>query len=327
MTISKKLLLIASFLPLTSIIHPSSAHAANILLIESYHADYDWDIQYKRALREHLPEHTITTFEMDTKRLPVKMHKQKADEAWEKYNELKPDYVILGDDNALKYLGERLAKTKTPTIFLGINNSPRNYFKNNVVPRHMTGVLERPLFNDSISQIKTLLPDAKKILILFDDSVSSKAAIEKRMIEGTIDRIHVESKLIGDYDEWKKAIQAAKEKQIDAILLGGHHTIFDKNGVHVPAPEALSWANKNSEVPLFTFWSFAVGKGKAIGGVVMDGYEMGKTAAIIAKKVISSEHPRIKVNKEGTTIFSISELKRWNIIVPTSLSEKSAFFE
>ncbi len=328
MEIIQKLILTASITLSAFIGYPSSTNAANILLIESYHAGYAWQDQYAKALTEHLSDHTITTFEMDTKRLPADMHQQKADEAWAKYNEVKPDYVILGDDNALKYLGEKLAKTRTPTIFLGINNSPRNYFKNNRLPRNITGVIERPLFDYSISRIRTLLPNAKKILILFDNSITSQSAIKEDMINGTINRINVESRLFGTKAEWKNAVQSAKEEGFDAIIIGLYHTLKNENGEHVPAPDILNWTNKNTEVPLFAFWNFSVGKGKTVGGVVLDGYKIGEAAAKLTKEVITNNTiPRVRTNKGGTPTFSRSELKRWNITVPQELQKESIFFE
>jgi ABC-type uncharacterized transport system substrate-binding protein len=327
MRIIHKLIITAS-ITLSSLFGLSfSANAANILLIESYHTDYDWDISYKKALTDNLADHTITVFEMDTKRLPANMHQKKADEAWEKYKELKPDYVILGDDSALKYLGEKLAKTHTPTIFLGINNNPRNYFENNALPKNMTGILERPLLNRSVVQIKDILPQTQKILILFDNGITSQSSVTPEMKSGKIGNIIVKSELIETGAAWKKAVQNAKTEGFDAIIVGLYQTLKDENGDSIPADDILSWTNENSELPLFALWNFAVGKGKTAGGIVLDGYKMGEAAAKHTNEVISGTIPSVKINKDGTPIFSKFELERWGITIPESIQEKSVFYD
>ena len=42
---------------------------------------------------------------------------------------IKPLIVILGDDAALKFLGPKLEEHKIRSVYLGINNNPRVYFK------------------------------------------------------------------------------------------------------------------------------------------------------------------------------------------------------
>ncbi|NQY94644.1 MAG: sugar ABC transporter, partial [Campylobacteraceae bacterium] len=105
------------------------AQRENILVIESYHAQYPWDKSYKEGLREILAsKYNLIFFEMNTKRIDKKHYEKMANLAWKKYKEVRPSLVILGDDNALKYLGYRFAKTNTKVVYLGINNNPRNYF-------------------------------------------------------------------------------------------------------------------------------------------------------------------------------------------------------
>ncbi len=59
------------YLFIVIIFAPATSFAAHILVIESYHAQYPWDIGYKKALTEALGQnHTFSFFEMDTKRQP-----------------------------------------------------------------------------------------------------------------------------------------------------------------------------------------------------------------------------------------------------------------
>jgi len=61
-----------------------------ILVVESYHAEYDWDESYTQALKEILgKDYKLEFFRMDTKRLPPEKHPAMADAAWEKYQALR----------------------------------------------------------------------------------------------------------------------------------------------------------------------------------------------------------------------------------------------
>ena len=305
--------------------------AAEILVIQSYHKEYAWDKAYTQALKEKLgKDYKLTFFQMDTKRLPKSKYLERADAAWNNYLTKKPDLVILGDDNAVKFLGKRFANTKTPTVFLGINNNVRHYFENYKIPENITGVLERPLIRSSISNIITSVPGVKKILILFDSGTTSKASIDQRI--KILKNIHnfngeIDLKQIGDEQTWKNTIKNAKKNGYDLIFVGLYHTITDLKGVHVPAKEILSWTNKNTQLPLFGFWTFAVGKGKTIGGYVLNGYKQGEAAAKLVRELSKGLKPRIVVGNKGILQFSKSELKRWNIKLTPRIKNISTFVD
>lgn len=147
----------------------------DILIIESYHSGNPWTRNYVNAISSQFKEYTIQTFQMDTKRLPLETYSARSDIAWKVIQAINPSLIFLGDDNALKYLAKRLGKTKYPVVYLGINSNPRRTevykYKN------ITGVLERPLLKRSIISIKKILPSINKVLILFDESTTSRHTI------------------------------------------------------------------------------------------------------------------------------------------------------
>ncbi len=302
-----------------------TTHVKTILLIESYHSEYDWDRNYKIGLKEIIKDSAvIKTFEMDTKRLPKSTYPERARLALKEYDDIDPDLVILADDNALKYVGPGLANRTTPVVYLGINNNPRRYKM--AGHKNITGVLERPLLKSSIYTIKRLLPRTKKFLILFDDGATSQASFSElfgnkpSIISSS--GIQVDMKLIGKLSDWKHAVSTAKENGYDALILGLYHTITDNQSVHVKAPDILAWTSKNAPVPPFGFWKFSVGSGKAIGGFVMSGREQGIAAAKIIQEIFSGKTPD-KIypvtGKKGELYFSFSELKRWKLALPTDM--------
>ncbi|MGL1886702.1 MAG: hypothetical protein OCD76_09320 [Reichenbachiella sp.] len=319
------------FLPMVSILiqfvltTPSQtySHKKTILIIESYHSTYPWDQNYKSGLSKVIGDSfNIVNFEMDTKQLPPEMHKDQAHLAWNKYLEIKPDLVFLGDDNALKYLGQKFSATQTPVIYLGINNNPREYYQTR--SQNMTGVLERPLLKRSVHFLQKLL-NVKKVLILFDSGITAQIVYKESFFElSTIitSGIQIDINLISNYTAWQSAILSAKENGYDAIIVGLYHTIVNNNNVHVDSEEIVSWTSKNTTVPPFGFWKFAVGSDKTIGGYVLSGEEQGASAGRIALKIFSGTTPQSitpQTASKGSLIFSQNQLQKWGITLPKNI--------
>ncbi|WP_249553020.1 hypothetical protein [Shewanella sp. 10B] len=169
--------------------HPLMLYAAKVVVIGSYHQGYQWDKEYYQAIIDKLtPQHLVSHFEMDTKRLAKERYAERAELAWQFIVEQQPQLVILADDNAVHYLHQRLNSSQIPVVYLGVNINPREYHLNE--HKRFTGVLERPLLKRSLLKrsllkrslllLERLLPQAKhrKILVLFDGSNTSKIAAE-----------------------------------------------------------------------------------------------------------------------------------------------------
>lgn len=299
------------------------AQTKKVLIIESYHKEFGWDASYLDGIKSELgTDYEIKRYQMDTKRVPKDEYQSRADRAWKMYQMEEPDLVILGDDNALKFLGNKFHETKTPVVFLGINNNPRRYIQ---LRKNITGILERPLLKKSIVTIKEVVPDTKKVLVMFDDSTTSQVILDE-VFKGKkslkIAGIHTDLKLIGSFDEWKKTVGESKG-QYDAIAIGLYFTLKDAQGDSVPGNDVLTWTTQNSAIPPFAFWDFAVGKGKAIGGLVLYGKTQGIAAAQIAKEVLEGkEISKIlpKTGEKGRYYFSKSGLEKYSLTLPSHIA-------
>lgn len=305
-----------------------------VLIIESYHSEYQWDQNYIKGIRSVLgDDYELSFFQMNTKRLPKDVYPQRADEAWKYFQKVQPDLVILGDDNALNYLSERFSKTSTPVIYLGINNNPRYY--NIHKSKNISGVLERPLIKRAVLTVTQLLSqEVKSILLMFDDSLTSNNILEEVFFGNTqieISGIKVDIRLIGKWEVWQEQLLTASDNAYDAVFFGLFHTLNDKNGEHIAAEQALRWSSLNSPVPPFAFWDFAVGEDKAIGGLVLFGYEQGKLAAEMAKEVLTTGVQPYMLNaraaEKGRYLFSRSQLQKYGFTLPKHISEKTELIE
>lgn len=299
-------------------------YGATILVIESYHAQHPWDKSYKQALEDTLnAEHDIFYFELDTKRLPASQYLAQADAAWQFYNKLSPALVILGDDNALKYMAPKLLTTQTPVVYLGINANPRSYGVTQTA--QMSGVLERPLLKRSMVMLSAILP-MKKLLVLFDATATSKI-IQADTFNGqdslTLNGIQIDLKFVNDYRQWQSLVLSAKQQNYDAMMIGLYQGLFD-DGNHVDPEQVIKWTSTHAQVPPFGFWDFSVGKQKNIGGYVVSGYEQGYLASQIALKMLAGEQAiKIKSGKQGHFLFSQSQLAKWRILLPDAIDKQS----
>ncbi|MGY3804810.1 ABC transporter substrate-binding protein [Pigmentibacter ruber] len=304
----------------------------DIVIVESYSQNIKWDVDYANEIKKILgKEYKLTFFEMNTKVLPPTEHEAMGNKAWALIEKIKPTLVIVGDDPALKYVGPPLEQHQIRTVYLGINDNPRIYFSQE--PKFVTGVLERPLIKRSAAYIKKILPNAKKMLILFDKSRTSQI-IDKDFFNNqksiSISDITYDIALIDQYSEWKKIINKVNN-EYDAIIIGIYYSVFE-NKKYVDHEQLIKWSEKNSKKPIFAFWDFAVGKEKAIGGLVLTGAGQGKAAAEIAlqllndpKKLPNSIYPLFL--QEGKFIFSKAEVKAKNINLPKEILDETTFVD
>lgn len=305
-----------------------------IVVIESYHSGFSWDESYKKGIQSVLKDDfDIFHFQMDTKRIPEYAFEEQANKAWDFYQQVEPDLVILGDDNALKYLGVRFSKTEIPVIYLGINNNPRNY--NIHQSKNISGVLERPLIKRAIPSMTQLLPQkVRRVLVLFDNSPTSHIVLQEvfsARTQMTISAIEVQIRLIGDWETWQKTVQSAADEQYDAIFFGLYQTIKDSSGKHIPASQVIDWSGKNTPIAPFALWDFSVGAGKAIGGLVLFGYEQGKLAAQMAKEVLlTGKQPYQlgpKTAEKGRYLFSRQALQKYGLTLPEKIAKKATLID
>ncbi|WP_027723306.1 ABC transporter substrate-binding protein [Maridesulfovibrio zosterae] len=302
-----------------------------VLLIESYHSDFFWDIDIVDGLNSVLKDSVVMlNFAMDTKRLPEKDHHKRAVMAWNYYKKTKPDIVILSDDYALKSLGPKFIQTKTPVVFLGINQNPRKY-----IPLHknITGVLELLPFKRMIMSLKGIITKKDpKFLVLFDKSLSAQTILHNTFNSEksfNIAGIHGDITSTSSFNEWMEAVQNAPKNGYSAVIMGLFYHLYVGNK-HVDSSKVLQWTTKNSMVPVFSFWGVSVGKGKAVGGIVMTGKIQGEAAGMIVKRILNGEKVE-SINpiapNQGTIIFSRHELNRWKINLPPQIKMRTSFID
>ncbi len=328
----KKLSFLTLILVMLLIGTASAAVKPKVLVIESYHLEYEWNKNCERGLVSVLKDDAdMHYFRMDTKRISPDLYEHRAELAWQEYERIQPDVVVLADDNALSLLGPRFLKTETPVVYLGINNNPRHYIPIN---KNITGVLERPLYKRSITFLRKILHIEKgKILILLDTGTTSQVLVDS-VFEGnsiaTVGGTQVHIQHVATYNGWKKIVKKAGDDGYSAIILGLFQTIVDDKNNNITSEDILAWTSKNSPVPIFGFWEMNVGKDKTIGGLVLSGEVQGSTAGEMVLKILNGVPvKKIKpvIPSQGVFVFSKTELKKWKIILPRNIRDVTTFVE
>ncbi|MDN3682566.1 hypothetical protein QWZ04_19855 [Vibrio tapetis subsp. quintayensis] len=306
----------------------SHTQAKNVVFVHSYHFGYPWVKDYRIGFLETIDKMEIHEFQMDTKRRDPKEFEAIAEQAWSFVIKNSPDVVVVSDDNALKYLGPRLIEQRIPFFFMGVNANPRNYIP---ITDTVSGVLERPLVRRSVYMIGKVLPSAKRIRVLMDSTVTSTAILETSFgnkLNQTVTGIEVDTQLVESWEQWQQLIFDAKSEGYDAVVVANYAGLKDKDGRHYHMDLVSEWTSQNSDLPLFAFWAYSVGKKKAVGGLSISATQQGIVAAQLVNQYFQDHTmPMITTPEKGAFVFSQSELDRWNLHLPAEIHSKARMLD
>jgi hypothetical protein len=307
--------------------------AEKILIVDSYHYDYPWSKQIRDIITDSLSQnHNLIVYELNTKRIHQTAIESKANECLQFFHEIKPDLVILMDDNSNKYLATSISETNTPIFFLGVNQNPRLYYQEHALPENVSGVIERPPYKRSAEIISSLIPlKYNRFLILMDNSITAKFLVSNQADNRnfiSLFSIDMYCELAENYDDWKINVINAKENGYDAIILGSYAALKDITGNQIPLDESSRWTSMNSPVPVFAFFKFSIGKDKAIGGLIISAEIQAETLIKQVNMFLNNgTMPLIESPNDGKHVYSKSQLKRWNINLPSYIESEAMFVE
>lgn len=258
-----------------------------ILHVMSYHTPWEWTESqfqgFQDALRDLNIEYQV--FEMDTKNYSSEEEKsRKGDEARRLLDEWKPDLLFTTDDDAQEYVGRYYTNTPLPIVFASMNEAPAAYGYDTAP--NVTGVLEHEHFVENINLLKEIVPDTRRIAVIFDEDPMWEP-IEQRMreqIPNLEDVSFVSWDSFNSFDSYQKRI-IELQSEVDAIALLGIFTFKDEHGQNVHYRDVLKWTAENSMLPDFSFWKDRVTYG-TLSAVSVSGYEQGHDAGLLAREIL-----------------------------------------
>ena len=284
-----------------------------VFYVNSYHQGYPPSDEVFAAIRQvfdSVQGIQLESFFLDSKRNPSSESiSEKVALALEQIQKFKPDLVIVSDDDAVKYLVVPFLKNKEiPVVFCGVNWSADQY---GLPASNVTGMLEVLPLKENLQQIKLFNPEARKMLILSENSTSEQ---NNRVLLDTLFRssgFEPEYTLVNEFAEWKTAFIAANQN-FDLIYLPTNGSIknWDK-------AEAVETVSQNIKVPIITCDDFMMPY--CVFGMTKVASEQGEWAAKTALEVLEGksigEIPLTR-NKQ-TKVFLNQELAKkigfaWN---------------
>jgi ABC-type sugar transport system substrate-binding protein len=113
------------------LISAQASAAKKVLIVHSYHAEYDWCQGVNEGIEKILKLAGVETriFYMDTKRNSIQEWKEKSGQAAEaEMNAYDPDVVITVDDDAQAFFAKKhVNDDKRQIVFCGVNAEPEKY--------------------------------------------------------------------------------------------------------------------------------------------------------------------------------------------------------
>ena len=296
----------------------ASPKGQKVLLVHSYHTGYPWvDAITQGAKRALAGSHAeLEILYMDTKRKTSEEWKHQAGKrADDVVAEWQPDVVITADDNAQQYFAKNYAGRVSPQfVFCGVNAKPEKY---GYPASNITGVLERPHYAETLRQLQQLVPDAKRVALLSDDSPTSAGAIE--FIKGQTAPLELVScDTPSSFADWQHAVRRCQDSA-DVIAIYTYHTVKRTGGDESMDPkEVMSWTVANSRIPIVGFLIVTVDDG-ALCGYLESGVEHGFRAGNIALELLGGKRAvdiPLVTALEGQSMLNMATARNLGIEVP-----------
>ena len=256
-----------------------------VVYVNSYQRGFPPSDQITEGVFEKLPADSfeIIAHFMDTKRNSIS-------------NE-NPDLLIVSDDNAVKYLvAPNFQDHPMPIVFCGVNWTAEQYDLSHC---NITGILEILPVAESILALKSYYPNMKKLLVLNENTTTSRKT--KPLLDSLLSSIgiSVTQELVDDFEGWKSAFINGNET-FDVIYLQTRGAI--KNWDH---DETLKVIDKHIKVPLFTCEDFMMPY--SVFGLTQVSKEQGIWAAETAKRILRGTNPtNIPISKNQLTTVWIN---------------------
>jgi len=182
-----------------------------------------------------------------------------------------------------------------------------------------TGVFSNPDMEETINWALTLHPEAKQVFVVTDRTPLGRLAGERLAQASASGRIAVPVAIPGqepDRSYWgvRDVRGLLRHVPRESVAFFAEFYYDTRQRVAYPPQNLLPLLSRESKVPIYTAQSDAIGVG-AVGGHVVNGWQMGQQAGRMVQRVLTNESPAAipPVFLEGEWLFDAVQLKRWGI--------------
>jgi ABC-type uncharacterized transport system substrate-binding protein len=313
----------------------ASEKTFKILHIHSYHEEWEWVRDQDKGFNDQLGGLNVEhkAFYMDTKRKSAEADKQEAArQAKELIDTWKPDLVFTTDDNVQVLVARYYVNSSIPFVFSAVNAEPDAYGMRGST--NNCGILEREHSVETINLLRQIVPTIKKIAIITDTDRTMPPIIDRTKIRvaNEIPDVQIVSvDIVKTYDEYQQKMKGY-DGTADAVIHLGDHTYLDvKNNTNVPFDVAERWAVENSRLPDASFWEDRVSTGGLLAGIAISGYEQGKGAGIMARKILidgaSPQTLGFTQTYKGQPVINLARAKDLGVNITSSLLLSAKIYE
>jgi len=315
-----KILSTAAFtaiLLIASLAHGQVEVKKKILYLNSYHNGYAWSDQILEGMRAALDKSTLP-YDMQIEYMDSKRFAEPDMDAVlqrlykDKYRNPSFDAIIVSDDFAFQFIlkFQKSLFPGIPVIFCGVNDFDPTMLLDH---KNMTGVVEYPDFETNIRLSLQLSPEATRMVVIGDYSLTGQAIRKQIQKAAAKFRNHIifEYWDVRTLPELFEKTATLTEKDLIFLIpiyLGTEKQVYS-------VEEVCEILSKRLPVPIYSAWRFMLGYG-IIGGKLHSGQGEGALAAKMALQIMSGETPsQIPVvdKFDDPYLFDYVALKRFSI--------------
>ncbi len=292
--------------------------ARRILVLNSYHKEFQWTDDQTSAIKEVLTE-AIEDLEfyveyMDTKRIYTPEYLDHFHRVLQlKYANIKLDGIVATDDNALRFVMEHHKDVfgGAPVSFCGINDYPPSLLAGKDA---FTGLIEVLDIKPTIDLALKLHPNTQTVYIIVDNTPTGTG--QRRAVE----QISQQYKFLtfeylsGDHYSHSELLEKLRTLPENGVVL---LTVWlrDRTNTYIPVGQGGPAISSASTVPVYGIITMFLKQG-IVGGKLLSSHAQGRTAAELMLRVLDGEKPSdIGVITESVNpyMFDFTQLQRWHI--------------
>jgi PAS domain S-box-containing protein len=279
----------AVLVPVQTMAQANGSDATNILMLNSYHAGYEWTDDYVQAAQNHfhhrMPQANLYVEYMDTKRHGGREHLEEY-QHWllSRYEDTEFDLIITADDNALRFVANRNDELwpDAPVVFCGINNYDPNLLAGK---SRYVGMRESSDVRENVRLARRIQPRARRVYVISDQTPTGLGFRQTvRSAEPDLPRLEF-IYLNGEDLTTAELIERLQGIPTDSIVLF-MIWLKDSTGRYMPYRRWLPRISKASPVPLWGTVDLWLGHG-LLGGKLKGGGIEGRAVARMAEDVLS----------------------------------------
>lgn len=276
-----------------------------VFIVHSYSMDNICGFPQHKGVEEVLAENgfkagknlELHAYAMDTKkknttRQQIELEGRKA---LGEIAKVKPDAVVVLDDNAFRTVGLSLLDTDIGVVYSGMNGQPEDYnrlkhwMESREKPGHnITGVYEKLLVEDAFRVQKMIVPGLNKVLFVSDNSPTGRAIrkqFESELAESRAG-IDVDIKITDSWEEYMDIIQDADNDPDIGAVYPAATLLKDKHGNVYGTEDVIGWTVKNSRTPGIPL-NYSFSRLGMLGGAGVDFISMGRQAGMMVVKILN----------------------------------------